>query len=84
MNKLFWVTLPLCLLATVSAAQDTPQVELSAGYSGLYIVKGYTIWNNGGSASAAFNINDWLGVVGDFGGYLGHVPRLTPCIGCSY
>lgn len=31
---------------------------------------------NGGSASVAVNANNWFGVVGDVGGYVGHVPEL--------
>jgi hypothetical protein len=29
---------------------------------------------NGGSASVAVSANPWCGVVGDFGGYVGHIP----------
>jgi len=71
------ISLALLMLALtiVSCAQDAPQGDVAVGYSPLYIIKGYTIWMNGGSASASFNINNWLGVVGDFGGYVGHVPE---------
>jgi hypothetical protein len=63
------------LLATFSCAQDTPAADVSLGYSPLYILKGYTIWMNGGSASVAVNANKWLGVAADFGGYVGHIPQ---------
>jgi len=66
--------LAFSLLVAVSHAQDVPKADVSVGYSPLYIIKGYTIWMNGGSASIAVNANHWFGVVGDFGGYVGHVP----------
>lgn len=75
MSRIMSTALVLLLLAAVAQAQDTPQADVAAEFSGLYIIKGYTIWMGGGSASAAFNINDWLGVAGDFGGYVGHVPE---------
>ena len=62
-------------LVTLSHAQDTPAADVAVGYSPLYILKGYTIWMNGGSGSVAANANKWLGVAGDFGGYLGHIPQ---------
>jgi outer membrane immunogenic protein len=65
----------VCFLAAVSHAQGTPAADVSVGYSPLYILKGDTIWMNGGSGSVAVNANKWLGVVGDFGGYLGHIPQ---------
>ncbi len=74
MKKLILATLVFSLLAAVSHAQDTPKADVSVGYSPLYIIKGYTIWMNGGSASLAVNANHWLGLVGNFGGYVGHVP----------
>jgi hypothetical protein len=62
-------------LAACSKAQDTPAVDLRVGYSPLYILKGFTIWMNGGSGSVAFNANHWFGIAGDFGAYLGHIPQ---------
>jgi hypothetical protein len=58
-----------------SLAQGTPAADISVQYSPLYVLQGYTIWNNGVSASASRNVNDWLGFVGDFGVYRGHVPE---------
>jgi hypothetical protein len=73
------ISLGLLMLAltVASCAQDAdaPRGDVAVGYSPLYILKGYTIWMNGGSASASFDVNNWLGVVGDFGGYVGHVPE---------
>ncbi len=57
------------LLATVSRAQDTPLADVAVGYSLLEITHGYTLTLMGGSASAAVNLNRWLGAVADFGGY---------------
>jgi hypothetical protein len=59
---------------TVGTAQseDTPRVELFGGYSYLranIIVSDQPFNLNGGSASLAYNFNDWLGVVGDVGVY---------------
>ena len=75
MKKLILLALAVWLFATISHAQDTPQADVAAGYSALYILKGYTIWMNGGSGSVAVNVNHWFGVAGDFGGYVGHIPQ---------
>jgi hypothetical protein len=74
MKKPILAVLAFSLLAPISRAQDTPKADVAVGYSPLYIVKGFTIWMNGGSASVALNANPWFGVVGDFGGYVGHIP----------
>ena len=54
-------------------SSNTPRVELFGGYSfwrAVPISAGNRIaWTHGGSASVAYNLNDWLGVVADFGGY---------------
>jgi opacity protein-like surface antigen len=69
----------VCLLAFLSFvagaahAQDTPKVDIFAGYS--YVrenpstagVSGFSL--NGGSAAIAYNVNNWLSGVADFGGY---------------
>jgi opacity protein-like surface antigen len=51
----------------------TPRVEVFLGYSYLRAVPSPAAgnrlgWLNGGSASIAFNLNRYLGIVGDFGG----------------
>src|SRR5262249_52283945 len=58
----------LALLAGVAQAQDHSTVDIFAGYS-------YDRWDgarnfnlNGGSASVAYNVNNWLSGVADFGG----------------
>lgn len=54
--------------------RDVPRFELFLGYSYLRAVptlaEGNRLdWLNGGSTSMAFNINRYLGIVGDFGGF---------------
>jgi hypothetical protein len=65
----------LLVLASLCCAQDAPRGDVAVEYSPIYILKGYTVWVNGGGGSAAFNINSWIGIAGDFGAYLGHVPE---------
>ena len=74
MKKLLWAATAVLLFAPVSRAQGTPAAEVAVGYSHLQIIKGLTIAMDGGSGSAAFNANDWFGVVGDLGVY-----RSEPC-----
>jgi outer membrane protein OmpA-like peptidoglycan-associated protein len=52
----------------------TPKVELFVGYSYLRAVPAPAagnrlMWMNGGSTSLAYNLNHYLGIVGDFGAY---------------
>jgi outer membrane protein OmpA-like peptidoglycan-associated protein/opacity protein-like surface antigen len=52
----------------------TPRAELFAGYSYLRAVPAPAdgnrlVWMNGGSTSLAYNLNRYLGIVGDFGAY---------------
>ncbi len=75
MKHPIWLTITFLLLAAGSTAQTVPAADVAVAYSPLYIVKGFTIWNNGGSASLAVNANQWFGVAGDFGGYVGHIPQ---------
>ncbi len=72
-----WVAVSLIAVLSffsVSAhAQDTPKLDVFAGYS--YVrenpstsgVSSFSL--NGGSASIAYNANNWLSGVADFGGY---------------
>ena len=83
MNKLLLAAFAIFLLADVSRAQHTPLADVSAGYSMLFIPKGFTLTMNGGSVAAAINVNDWLGVVGDFGAYDGS-PGIPGLIGETY
>jgi hypothetical protein len=63
------------LLAGFSLAQTTPAADVAVAYSPLYIVI-QMVKALGGSASVAVNVNQWFGVAGDFGGYVGHIPQI--------
>ena len=83
MQKLIWSAFAVLLSATVSHAQEIPAADVSAGYSFLFVAKGFTLKMNGGSGAGAFNINHWLGVVGDFGVYDGS-PGIPGLVGETY
>ena len=54
------------------AGTEAPKVDLFFGYSYVRANPGGGFGgfdNHGGSASAAFNLNRWFGIVADFGGY---------------
>ncbi len=62
-----------------SSDTDYPKVELFGGYSfDLFNVKNTlreNFHNHGGTGAAAFNVNHWLGLVGDFARYrVGDLP----------
>ena len=59
----------ILVLAMSASAQDTPRVELSAGYS--YFRVGTSGRGNfhGGSVSVVGNLTNWFGLVADVGGY---------------
>lgn len=59
----------ILLTATVSRAQDTPTAEVSASYSYLRFGVSNGVNQNGGSVSIAGNVNRWLGIAADLGGY---------------
>lgn len=69
MRRIFLTAAVILLSAAGSRAQDTPAAEVSASYSYLRFGVSNGINMNGGSGSIAGNVNSWLGVVGDFGGY---------------
>jgi len=75
MNKPGWAALAFWFLTALLHAQNAPGADVSVQYSPLYILKGYTIWMNGVTASAERNVSNWLGFVGDVGFYRGHVPE---------
>ncbi|MGB7549831.1 MAG: hypothetical protein WBM14_18995 [Terracidiphilus sp.] len=59
-----------------------PRFELFAGYSYLRAVPTMAagnrlVWMNGGSTSIAFNVNRYLGLVGDFGLYTNSEVKFT-------
>ena len=69
----------LSFLGATARAQETPKVDIFAGYSYLQAnpgVRGFDSFHlHGGSASVAYNAKSWLSGVADFGGYnQGNVP----------
>lgn len=75
MNHFRWASLALWVLAVPLHAQNSPSGEVAVHYSPLYVLKGYTIWMNGVSASGEGNLTNWLGFAGDLGVYRGHIPE---------
>jgi opacity protein-like surface antigen len=72
MKRLALICGAMLIFAGVASAQDTPKAEVFAGYSFAHLSSdGIGINFNGGSASLAYNVTPWLGLVGDFGGYHG-------------
>jgi opacity protein-like surface antigen len=60
------------LFAGIASAQDFPKAEVFGGYSFAHLgADGGSANFNGGSASVAYNLYPWIGIVGDFGGYHG-------------
>jgi outer membrane protein OmpA-like peptidoglycan-associated protein len=62
------------MTAPAAIRYTAPRVELFVGYSYLRAVPSIDsanrlVWLNGGSTSVAFNLNRYLGLVGDFGGF---------------
>ncbi len=73
MRKSFWVLALLAIFAYVlpaKAQEETPKAELYVGYDYVRVNALGTSFNfNGGSGQLAYNVNNWLGAVGDLGGY---------------
>jgi opacity protein-like surface antigen len=69
MKKFVLLVLVALSSALAASAQETSRADLSAGYS--YLREGFSGGANthGGSVSGAAYLNDWLGLVGDFGVY---------------
>jgi hypothetical protein len=61
----------LMLTITSAFSQETPKAEFSTSYSYLRLGGGNGINQQGGSVSIAGNLNQWFGIVGDFGAYRG-------------
>ncbi len=62
------IMMSVCLLFSLSAiasAQDAPKVEIYGGYSALFTED---ITLHGFQASVAGNLNNWFGLVAEFGG----------------
>jgi opacity protein-like surface antigen len=73
MRNLFWVLALLAIFAFVlpaKAQDETPKAEVFVAYDYVRLNSGGTGFNfNGGSGQLAYNVNNWLGVAGDLGGY---------------
>lgn len=73
MTKSFWAPALLGIFALVlpaKAQDETPKAELYGGYDYVQVNDRGTAYNfNGGSGQLAYNVNRWLGLVGDLGGY---------------
>jgi len=79
--------MPLAAMQAVSPYSGglnngVPRFELFAGYSYVRAVPTLAagnrlMWMNGGSASLAFNLNRYLGLVADFGAYTNSQMRFT-------
>lgn len=76
MKKLMRLILAVTLCATVAYAQGTPVADVAVGYSYIDANRSVGLTANGGGGSVAFNINDWLGAVGDFSLY--HSAQVGP------
>lgn len=68
MRKVIKAGIVLLFCVAVAQAQGTPVTEIAVGYSNIQ-VKSSDLTASGGSSSVAFNVNKWLGAVGDFGLY---------------
>jgi hypothetical protein len=66
MKKLIFLFLALAVFAIPSRAQS---VDASLSYSYFRLGGNGGLNQNGVSGSVAYNLHDWLGIVGDFGGY---------------
>ncbi len=69
--RILTALLAISAIALPTKAQDeTPKVEVYAGYDYVRVSDLGISYNfNGGSGQLAYNVNRWLGIVGDFGGY---------------
>src|SRR5215467_9943701 len=75
MKKFRWAIPALWLLTLLLHAQNAPSGDVSLLYSPLYVLKGYTIWMNGVSASGERNLTNWIGFAGDLGVCRVHIPE---------
>ncbi|HTS12594.1 MAG TPA: outer membrane beta-barrel protein [Candidatus Limnocylindrales bacterium] len=69
MKKALWLVLLLSMLPIAARAQEAPAADVSVGYSYFRLGGSGGTNQNGASGSFAYNASDWLGIVGDFGGY---------------
>jgi hypothetical protein len=57
------------LMAGSAFAQGTPKADVSMGYSFLRLGGSGGVNQQGGTVAITGNINNWVGIVGDFGAY---------------
>jgi len=69
MNKMKWIALGILLLTSSASAQQVGRVDVSTGYSFLRLGGSGGESQHGGTISIAGNVNNWFGIVGDFGAY---------------
>lgn len=77
MKKLFWAVPVALLFAINSHAQEVSKLDVSGAYSYMRITSGGGLSLNGLSGSGAYNLNNWLSAVGDFGYYHASPPGTT-------
>jgi len=65
MRKFFILAVLIVFAAAPALAQEAPKAELFWGYEYMHISGGNNC--HGGGANLAYNINNWLGGVADFG-----------------
>jgi opacity protein-like surface antigen len=68
-SKVLWLALVIVLFPAVAHSQEPPAGDVSFGYSYLRLGGSDGTNQNGGSASFAYNVNHWLGLAADVGGY---------------
>jgi hypothetical protein len=69
MSKMKWIALGILLLTCSASAQQAARVDVSTGYSFLRLGGSGGESQQGGTISIAGNVNNWFGIVGDFGAY---------------
>lgn len=72
MRKISFVAGIMCLLALMAAAQEVPRGEVFFGYSYVRAATGSQVNafnNNGGLGDVQVNLNEYLSIVGELGGY---------------
>ncbi len=66
MRSLLILGVDILFIAAPAMAQETPKAEIFGGYQYLRLNPGGSNCQGGGG-SVAGNLNNWFGVVGDFG-----------------
>jgi opacity protein-like surface antigen len=73
MTKSLWAPALLAIFAfalPANAQDETPKAELYGGYDYIQVNDRGTEYNfNGGRGQLAYNVNHWLGLAGNLGGY---------------